>query len=58
MTNIERGHLTIVTRNPSPNCEPQHPATWLLQAHGRDTIKVRVDYDAARRPHIVSRDAA
>ena len=58
MANTTGVSLAVVARNSMPNREPRQPATWILNARGRDAIKMTVVRDAALRPRIISKDAA
>jgi hypothetical protein len=57
MQPVNPAGLAIVFRNPEPHRELQYPNTWLLQAE-RQTLKIFVVLDGAKRPRIVRREAA
>jgi hypothetical protein len=57
MTQADKSGLAIVFSNPEPRREPQFPNGWILVR--RDSqVRVRVTRDDARRPSIVSKEAA
>jgi hypothetical protein len=53
----DRAHLTIITRNATPEREDHYPCTWVVCSGGQ-TIRVQVAHDSNSRPYVEFRCAA
>ena len=44
--------LVIVASNPQPKREARYPRTWLLYRQGQGPVKVQVERDNNKTPHM------